>query len=298
MREFCAVYNLRSWYLADQRSAGHMPVIHLHLDFETRSPLDIRRVGLDRYARSAEVLMMAWAVNDQPPQIWLPSESVIPEQLEVLLMGGWGGSGVVPIAWNAAFERAILTHCLGIASPVEQWIDPSVIARYAGLPGKLALVSEFLKLGDKGKDKEGSRLINKFSKPHKSKKLGEHFKDWRDPKHAEDWLKFQAYCRQDVVAEREIFHRLRGFFDLPEKEWRLWYLDAKINERGMPVSMPFVRNAQRIVDAELGSMQKQLNELTGLANANSGQQLLPWLRARGYPFSSLAKERVTKALEG
>ena len=271
-----------------------MGVVHLHLDFETRSMLDIKRVGLDRYARSAEVLMMAWAVNDQPPQIWLPSERPMPEQVECLLRGS---AGIIKIAWNAAFERAILTHCLGINSPIEQWIDPSVIARYAGLPGKLALVSEFLQLGDKGKNKEGPRLIAKFSRPHKSKKIGVHFKDWRDPKHAEDWQKFQDYCKQDVIAEREIFHRLRGFFALPEMEQKLWELDAKINERGMPVSMPFIRNAQRIVDAELGSMQQRLNELTGLDNANSGAQLLPWLRARGYPFRSLAKERVTKALE-
>ena len=64
-----------------------MSVVHLHLDFETRSMLDIRQVGLDRYARNAEVLMMAWAVNDQPPQIWLPSEEPMPEHLRLMLVG-------------------------------------------------------------------------------------------------------------------------------------------------------------------------------------------------------------------
>jgi DNA polymerase bacteriophage-type len=66
----------------------------------------------------------------------------------------------------------------------------------------------------------------------------------------------------------------------------------------MPVSMDFVRNADRIVRAELGALQKELNELTGLQNANSVQQLLPWLRARGYPSNSLGKEKIVKALEG
>jgi DNA polymerase bacteriophage-type len=286
---------LTSGLLNPQETFLNMPVIHLHLDFETRSRLDIRTVGLDRYARAAEVLMLAWAVGEQPPQIWLPSEGSMPDKLRCLLTTAH--PGIVKIAWNAAFERAILQHCFNFYSDPGEWIDPCVIARYAGLPGKLALVSQFLQLGDKGKDKEGSRLIAKFSKLHKSKKIGEHFKDWHDPKHAADWIKFQEYCKRDVIAEREIFTRLKDFFWLPAQEQKLWELDAKINERGMPVSMDFVRNADRIVRAELGALQKELNELTGLQNANSVQQLLPWLQARGYPSNSLGKEKIVKALE-
>jgi DNA polymerase len=277
---------------AEERASG-MSVIHLHLDFETRSLLDIREVGLDRYARNAEVLMMAWAVNDQPPQIWLPSEGPMPNVVEMSLTRGSG----VKIAWNAAFERAILTHCLGIVSPIEQWIDPSAIAKYAGLPGRLGEVSEFMQLGDKGKDKEGKRLIAKFSKPHKTKKLGVHFKDPAAPENAEDWLKFQEYCRQDVVAEREIFHRLVGFFNLPPLERKIFELDAKINERGMPVNMTFVENASNIVETEMSKLRGELKALTGLENPNSVQQLIPWLRERGYPYTSLDKSKVRKVLE-
>lgn len=272
-----------------------MSVVHLHLDFETRSLLDIREVGLDRYARSAEVLMMAWAINDQPPQLWLPHEEGFPGQLRGIM----AHHGAVKIAWNAAFERAILTHCLGITSPVEQWIDPSVIARYAGMPGKLAKVSQFMKLGDKGKDKDGTRLISKFSKPYKKRGSPELlFRDFNDPKHAEDWEKFKSYCKQDVFAEREIFHRLKGFFMPPASEQRLWELDSRINERGMPVNMTFVKNAKAIVDTELDKLSIELKDITGLANPNSVSQLLPWLREHGYPFSSLGKIKVVKALEG
>jgi hypothetical protein len=51
---------------------------HLHLDFETRSRLDIKKVGLDRYAKSAEVLMLAWAVDDGEPELWcrVPTQAV------------------------------------------------------------------------------------------------------------------------------------------------------------------------------------------------------------------------------
>lgn len=255
--------------------------------------LDINDVGLDRYARSAEVLMLGHAVNDQPPQIWLPREGPMPEDLRLMLTH----KGAVKIASNTAFERAIFEHCLGIKSPIQQWIDPSVIARYAGMPGKLAKISAFMKLGDVGKDKDGPRLINKFSKPQKIRKTGERvFRDFLDPKHQADWLKFQEYCRRDVVAEREIFNRLKGFFTPPEIERRLWELDAKINERGMPVNMTFVRNAKAVVDAELAPLHAELREITSLAKPHAWQQLLPWIKARGYPFNSMDKAHVKRAL--
>ena len=43
-----------------------MPV--LHLDLETYSEVDLKKVGVDVYARhpSTEVLMTAWAVDDGP----------------------------------------------------------------------------------------------------------------------------------------------------------------------------------------------------------------------------------------
>jgi hypothetical protein len=72
----------------------------------------------------------------------------------------------VKVAWNCAFERAILKHCLGIDSPISQWLDPSVLARYATLPPHLKGACEFLGLGDKAKH-DGSRLIRKFCMPNR-----------------------------------------------------------------------------------------------------------------------------------
>jgi DNA polymerase len=253
--------------------------------------LDIKKVGLDRYAREAEVLMLAWAVNDQPPQLWLPevvdAAIELPDELLTLI----ANPACVKIAWNAAFEKAIFRHALHINIAGDQWIDPSLFARYAGLPGKLALVSQFLKLGDKAKDKRGSRLIQKFCKPYGK------FKKYRETS-GEDWETFKEYCRQDVVAEREVMKRLQSFFNLPEDEWSLWHLDQEINERGMPVSMEYVNECRVAVGIETARLQGELEKLTGLENPNSVTQLLPWLKKHGYPFNSLGKAKVLKALEG
>jgi DNA polymerase bacteriophage-type len=260
----------------------------LTLDFETRSPLDITEVGLDRYSRNAEVLMLAWAVEDWDVTVWFPHERPgFPDDLRMLL----DRPDVLKIAHNCAFERAILKHCCGIDSPIEQWCDTSVLARYAGMPSKLADVSEFLNLGKHAKA-DGTRLITKFCKPNKKGSFNDH------ATHPEDWAKFVSYCRQDVIAEREVYRRLSGFFALPEREKRLWALDAKINERGIPVDLTYINNARTIVTQEKTKLLAELKERTNVDNPNSGAQLLPWLRSRGYPYGSLGEKKVSKALAG
>ena len=49
----------------------------LHIDFETRSQVDLKTAGVYNYASdlSTEVLMMGWAFNDEPAKVWLPDET-------------------------------------------------------------------------------------------------------------------------------------------------------------------------------------------------------------------------------
>jgi DNA polymerase len=262
-------------------------MICLHLDFETRSAVDIREQGLDVYARNAEVLMLAWALNDQAPQLWLPHEGEMPDALAVLL----NRREIVKVAWNSAFEKAIFKHALSIDIPLKSWLDPSCMARYAGLPSSLADVGEALGLPqDQAKDKDGKRLIQKFCKP---KKDGT-YKDWNsDP---EDWARFCDYCRQDVVAERNILRKLERGFMLPPRERKIWLLDQQINERGIPVDMQFVHNAKKIADTERSRLMDELGTLTGCENPNSRVQILRYLKENGYPFESLGAKMVREAL--
>jgi DNA polymerase len=262
-------------------------MICLHLDFETRSFVDIKECGLDVYARNAQILMLAWALNDQAPQLWLPHENPIPENLALLLER----KEIVKVAWNSAFERAIFWHTWGINIPLTSWLDPSCMARYAGLPSSLADVGEALGLPqDQAKDKDGKRLIQKFCRP---KKDGT-YKDWNtDP---EDWARFCDYCKQDVIAERNILRKLEKGFMLPPRERKIWLLDQQINERGIPVDMTFVHNAKTIVDAERSRLMDELGKLTNLENPNSTKQMLGFLKENGYPYESLNQKMVKEAL--
>jgi DNA polymerase len=262
-------------------------MIALHLDFESRSPVDIKESGLDVYSRNAEVLMLAWALNDSKPELWLPHEGPMPDQLALLLTR----REIVKVSWNCSFERAISRHCLNIDIPLTSWLDPSCMARYAGLPSSLADVGEALGLPqDQAKDKDGKRLIQKFCRP---KKDGT-YKDWNsDP---EDWARFCDYCRQDVVAERNILRKLEARFMLPPRERKLWILDQTINERGIPVDMQFVHKAKTLADKERERLTEELRELTGCENPNSRNQMLQFLKQHGYPHESLNQKLIQGVL--
>lgn len=283
----------------------------VHVDFETRSAAELRgskSVGLYNYAtdKSTQPVMLGWAINDEQPSLWeIAKGDSMPQALAQSLKNPL----VKFAAWNSQFERYMFKYKLGVDIPYSRWVDPQASARYLSLPDDLETAGHALGLPkDFLKDEDGERLINifsKLSKPRKKKaKKGEivvepvpYFRDWNtDP---EDWQKFGEYCIQDVVTEREIMRRLGvfGVFPLPEREYRLWMLDQKINDRGVPTSRVFVQNSSAIgVRAKQDAWDKQ-KAATGLENPNSGSQMLAWVRERGYEANTLRKEYVTQAIE-
>ena len=112
----------------------------------------------------------------------------------------------------------------------------------------------------------------------------------------EDWELFKDYCKQDVVAEREIYKRLIPF-NLSPEEWSDWHMDVKINQRGLPVDIELAEAALELEVEEKARLMEQLKTLTGLDNPNSVAQFLPWCQERGYPYDSLNKEFVNKFLK-
>jgi DNA polymerase bacteriophage-type len=82
----------------------------LHRDYETRSQAVLKRVGTHQYAADAttEVLCCAFAVDDEPVQLWLPGNPVPPEFLEAANNSSWDVA-----AHGDHFETAIERHILG-----------------------------------------------------------------------------------------------------------------------------------------------------------------------------------------
>jgi DNA polymerase len=265
----------------------------LELDYESYCETDLTKLGLDRYTADPtnRPLMAAYAHNGGEWQHWQAHLEPLPRSVREALMD----SSVEKWAFNAQFERVFTNRVMKIPSPVKNWRCTMILAYEQSFNGGLAEVGMQIGLPlDKQKLGNGKALIHKFCMPQKVTAKQPHLiRDYRtDP---EDWHSFCEYNVGDCVAERAIKRRLERYY-MPDVEWDYYETDQIINDRGFPVDLAFVRAAIRMSDLRKAQLLGQMIALTGLANPGSPTQLLPWLRARGFPFSDLQKESVEKTL--
>lgn len=274
--------------------------VELHTDFESRGVVVPGDVGGHNYIYhpETEFLFNWYAFDKEEPRLWKIWEGEpIPRDLADALRD----PSVVLTAFNSFFERHGFTR-LGHPTAIDRWLDPQVGGRVLSLPASLEDQSTILGLpAHLAKDKRGEELIKLFCEKHQTKKKkGEEqrlfYNDWNS--HPKEWAKFLAYGSQDVVAERELLRRMYVLDALPlsEFEKKLWVFDQTVNDRGVPVDRVFVEKMYKLaLRAKQEALDAQ-NAITGLANSNSRDQVLPWLKARGYPFSTVRKETVDSHL--
>ena len=272
----------------------------LHADWETKGIVDLKEVGLDNYARhpATSPLMLGWAFDDDEVQQWFPEDGPLPREVTDALKKG------CPLAaWNAAFEWYILLEKMSINVPFEQIIDAMAWARNLSLPGSLEDAGDALGLpADKSKMAEGKKLIKFFCTPLRmggeETLFGITEPEFRNPRnHPAEWETFKTYNKFDIVAEREILHRITKICRLSDYEQTVWELDQKINREGIPTNMDFGGKLLALAEHDKSELKAELKLRTGLANPNSTKQLLPWLVAAGYPHKSLGKDFVTLAID-
>lgn len=148
----------------------------LHLDYETRSELDLGKVGAYKYANhpSTQITHAAWQIGDDPMQWWTMGEPV--EKLFPLFreLAAWEDKPErYFVAHNAAFERYITNFALPrqfpqfrlkAHMPPESWNCTMARSLAFGLPGGLDKAAAALQLGI-SKLKEGRALLSKYYSP-------------------------------------------------------------------------------------------------------------------------------------
>lgn len=242
---------------------------HLSLDLETKSPLDLVKVGVYRYAEEAEILMCSYSFDDGPVEIWDIYDGGPPEKL----LSGLRDPKIQKHAFNSNFERTLIKACWGIDCPPEEWRCTAVLALTLGIPHHLADCAEFLNVAKK--DPRGKKLIKLFTSPQRPTKKQP--KVWLTKEdRPKEWEAFKAYCVQDTVVEKEIHKKLIRF-DLPPEEWRLWALDQRMNDRGALIDTKLVTQAIAIDDRRTEALLAEAVAITGLQNPNSVAQLKQWL---------------------
>lgn len=282
----------------------------LMIDLETRSDVDITKTGVYRYADSPyfDILLFAYSVDDTPVQVVdLACGEQVPDEILHALVD----DSVMKHSFNAAFERVCLSVWLSRNNPdifrsysidedtVGEYLNPTtwrcsmVASAYLGLPLTLAGVGSVLKLEEQ-KMSEGKVLIRYFSVPYDYENGIPMF---HSPNDAPDkWAVFKVYNKRDVETEMGIEAKISRF-PVPDFVWEEYILDQEINDRGIRIDLSFVSNAIQIGDVAKEHLTTQLQEMTGLENPNSVQQMKIWLKEHGVEVESLEKKDVQELLK-
>jgi DNA polymerase len=266
-------------------------------DYETFCELDITSAGVSRYVRdpSLEIILTSWSLDEgetiKQHDLYADGDRLPNEYLDAL-----EDERIQKIFWNAPFEINVTREALGIDIPVETVTDPMVVARSLSMPGKLSEACRILNLPEsEWKHKGGKALINLFCKPRKPTPKNPSTRNTAFT-HPEKWEKFRRYNVADIKAMAGCWFRMKRW-NLSDEEWELWEYDRQVNEAGVPVNLRAIDNANKIVDTLTAKSLDELTRITKLENANSGPQLLGWLKERDYPFNDLKVGHVKRALK-
>lgn len=271
-------------------------MIHLSIDLETYSDVNLKKAGLYRYVQSPafEILLFAYSFDGAPTQVIDMAQG---EKIPLEVIHALTDSQCLKHAYNAAFEWYCLSKYMGAQLPPSQWRDTMLHGLYAGYTAGLDATGRALGIPeDKQKLTTGKALIRYFCVPCKpTKKNGSRTRNYphHDP---EKWELFKTYNGQDVVAEMEIERRL-SVFPVPDFVQKQWETDLLINARGVAVDMDFCAGALELGEIIRAQLTDEAVQLSGLQNPNSVKQLARWLSAEtGDDITTLRKETIKELL--
>lgn len=288
----------------------------LHLDFETRSRINLRQTGPWVYGEdwSTKVYIACFARGADPVERWHPGDG-LPDTIARA-----AADGVPWVAHNVGFERAMM-HTQMIPKhgwpmvPIENWYCTASMAAAMSLPRDLERAAQLMGCKHQ-KDMKGHDIMKKLMKPAKTYKClacqGTGFANgrintnipcgvceghgviltWNE--HPRDIELCTDYCADDVETERDLAHKVRP---LPEDERRIWILDQKMNERGVRVDLGMVAKSQVIVKKATEELSAQTIMLTGGLLNTQVQKLRWWLAFEGLPVENLSKDNIKALLE-
>lgn len=304
------------------------------IDFETRSPVDIKTCGAYAYAAhpDTEVMMLAVRICGQEARVWVApayrhflDTELSDDELQDII-----NNCEEIAAHNAPFERAIWKFKM---EPL--WFKPLPLekirctmsqALMCNLPRKLEQAVKVWRKDAPQKDNEGHKLMMKMSKPRKFRKAElSAFPDPEKAKATQEYVyavlskggiptiknyhqyivypcdepmfkRYVEYCRQDVVAEEVLFTELPP---IPERELKVWRLDQTINDRGVGIDRFHAVKIMDMVNKVEDILTEEASEITygAVSTMKSSKAIIEWLQSRGVDTDSASKQAISDLLE-
>lgn len=261
---------------------------HVEIDFETRSPVDLKTCGAYVYFEhpEARVLLGSYQIDGGPVRRWRFGDAP-PEDLHAAIR-----AGATITAHNCGFEMLCflwLSDNAGWLMPAfEQFRCTAATAAAMALPRDLKTLGEVLDL-DVQKDKEGVRLMRMFSIAGKDG-------TFKDPEaFPEDFEDYHRYCDVDVLTEAAADAKL---VPLSADEQDLWQLSERINRRGIRIDIKSAKAAIRLADKAVLELNAEMAELTGgsVRKVSEVSKLTAWLKGLGVAVDKLAKNDLEELL--
>ena len=286
----------------------------LSIDIETYSSVSLQKSGVYRYVEAPdfEILLFGYSIDGAPVKVIdLTCGEKIPEDI----LDALTDDTVTKWAFNANFERVCLSqHMKKLGMSLDPFHDnhplSTEMARYLnpegwrctmiwsavmGLPLSLEGCGAVLGL-EKQKLTEGKDLIKYFCQPcAPTKSNGQRTRNL--PRHAPDkWAAFKRYNVRDVETEMSIQQRLQKF-PVPDFIWDEYHIDQEINDRGVAIDLPLVRQAIDMDARSRSELTEAMRQLTELENPNSVQQMKQFLTENGLEVDSLGKKVVAELIK-
>ncbi len=264
---------------------------YIDIDFETRCKVDLTEVGAWVYAEheSCDVLILRYHIDGKSYK-WHMSNRPFPRRLQIALKTR------KIRAHNVFFEWCIWNLCMHEKYnwpylPIDQCECTQALVSTHSYQPSLEKAGEQLYL-DVLKDKEGMRLINKFSKPSKKKDV-----QWNEPEdYPADFDDFDSYCDTDVKVQVQIADVMPRLSDRQSKSFNMY---QHMVIKGVPVDLNMARGAISMVSKYLKYAQAEAEEIvSGLLsdvefnNIRSRKQVMEILEEAGHPIEDTKKQTL------
>ena len=274
----------------------------LSIDIESYSETDLTKTGVYKYAEDPafQILLFGVSVDDGPVTVYdLTKGNPIPDDILAALQD----KSVEKWAFNAMFERVCLSRHLwdlhllprGEFLSPEGWHCSMIWSAYMGFPMSLAGAGAALGLSQQ-KMTEGKDLIKYFCVPCKPTQVNGGRTRNLPAHNPEKWDIFVQYNQRDVEVELDIKKKLSAH-PVPDSVWKEYWMDQTINDRGIAIDLPMVKNAIRLDALSQERLSDALQRLTNIDNPRSVQQMKDWLASQGMEMDSLGKKVVAEALK-
>ena len=259
-------------------------------DTETRSPVDLRKHGTDRYATPAECMLFPFARDNDAPQLWdvIGGQPILPDLEDAL------SDPNEPLVFhNRNFDRTILNRALRRIIPASRYRCTMEQAYAHGLPGSLEMLGIVLDVPPELQKRSGDgHLIQLFCVPRAD---GTYNDRWSHPA---EWQQFCDYAVWDVMSMRECYKRLPTH-NYSGLDLMTAHLSLLINERGFGFDEKLAEAAMKVLAAAKKVHDMTADALTGgsVQAATQRKRLLDWFQRSGLDIPNMKASTIREYLE-